>query len=170
MKLKKNLVLLGMMGCGKSTIGRLLAKKLDFRFIDIDAEIENKTNTKITELFKKNGEASFRRLEQKTSLHFLSKINCVISLGGGGFINDIIRSETEKKSITFWLNWKNKTLIERIRNNKKRPLTLHLNDYKLKNLMNTRSEIYSKSKYKIECENMTKLEIANEIMRIYENI
>ena len=170
MKLKKNLVLLGMMGCGKSTIGRLLAKKMNFRFIDIDTKIEKKTNIKIAEIFKKNGEDFFRKLEQKTTLQFLNKINCIISLGGGGFINNIIRSETQKRSITFWLNWDNKTLINRIKNNKKRPVALNLSDSQLKNLINIRSKIYSKSDYNIECENMTKIEIVNKIIRIYENI
>ena len=82
-----------MMGSGKSTIGRLLAQKLNLRFFDIDFLIENKTNMKIAEIFKKKGEDEFRNLEKEITLKFLNKTNCIISLGGGGFINKIIKKK-----------------------------------------------------------------------------
>tara|TARA_B110000116_G_C16589727_1_gene470018 strand:- start:272 stop:784 length:513 start_codon:yes stop_codon:yes gene_type:complete len=168
MKSNKNIVLIGMMSSGKSTIGRILAKKLNLRFFDIDLIIENKLKTKISEIFKKKGEAFFRNLEEKTALQFIEKTQSVISLGGGGFVNEIIRKNIKKKSISIWLDWSPKTLINRIRKNKKRPIALNLNDIELKELMINRSKIYSKSKYKIECEGMTKTEIIKKIIHIYE--
>ena len=170
MKLNKNLVLIGMMASGKSTIGRLLAKKLSFKFFDIDLEIENKTKTKISEIFKIKGEIFFRNIEEKITLKLLNKSRCVISLGGGGFLNEVIRKETQKNATTVWLNWDSKTLIERLKKNRrKRPIALNLDDNKIQDLITNRSVVYSKSKYKINCENMTKMEIVKKIVKIYEN-
>ena len=159
-----------MMGSGKSTIGRLLAQKLNLRFFDIDFLIENKTNMKIAEIFEKKGEDEFRNLEKEITLKFLNKTNCVISLGGGAFINEIIKKKVKKKGIVIWLNWNSQTLINRIRKNKKRPIALNLDDNGLIDLINSRSKIYSKANYKINCENMNTIEIVKKITQIYEHI
>ena len=159
-----------MMGSGKSTIGRLLARKLNLRFFDIDYLIEKRAKMKIAEIFEKKGEDEFRNLEKKITLKFINKFNCVISLGGGAFVNKIINNEAQNKGIVFWLNWKSKTLIDRIKKNKKRPVALNLNDNELKNLIISRSKIYATAKYKINCENMNKLEIVKKIIQIYECI
>ena len=159
-----------MMSSGKSTIGRLLAQKLNLRFFDIDFLIENKTDMKIAEIFEKKGEVEFRNLEKEITLKFLNKTNCVISLGGGAFINEIIKKKVKEKGIAIWLNWNSQTLINRIRKNKKRPIALNLDDNELKDLINSRSKIYSKANYKINCENMNKIEIVKKITQIYEHI
>ena len=171
MKINKNLVLIGMMGAGKSVIGQLLARKIKFKHLDIDKIVENKTRMKISEIFKEKGEIYFRNLEEINTLKVLKKNNCVISLGGGGFLNEIIRKEIQKTSISIWLNWKHKTLISRIRKSKKkRPIVLNLNDNKLKNLMKNRSKVYAKADYNIKCENTGKKEIVKKIIKIYENL
>ena len=159
-----------MMGSGKSTIGRLLAQKLNLRFFDIDFLIENKTDMKIAEIFEKKGEDEFRNLEKEITLKFLNKTNCIIALGGGAFINEIIKKEVKKKGISIWLNWNDETLINRMRKNKKRPIALNLDDNGLKDLINSRSKIYSKANYKINCENMNKIEIVKKITEIYVRI
>ena len=76
----------------------------------------------------------------------------------------------KKKSISIWLNWNDETLINRMRKNKKRPIALNLDDNGLKDLINSRSKIYSKANYKINCENMNKIEIVKKITQIYEHI
>ena len=157
-----------MMGSGKSTIGRLLGQKLNLRFFDIDSLIESKTNMKIYEIFEKKGEDAFRILEEEITLKFLNKTNCIISLGGGAFINEIIKKKVKKKGIAIWLNWNSQTLINRIKKNKKRPIALSLSDNELKNLINNRSKIYSKANYKINCENMNKTEIIKKITELYD--
>jgi len=169
MKSKKNLVLIGMMSSGKSTIGELLAKKLNFKFFDIDKIIENETKMKITEIFKIKGENFFRNLEEKTTVKLLNFSNAVISLGGGGFVNEIIRKETNTKSKTFWLDWNLDTLISRIRKRNNRPVALALNNNELKNLIIKRSKYYSKAKYKINCQKLTKSEIIKKILNLYES-
>ena len=169
MKSKKNLVLIGMMSSGKSTIGELLAKKLNFKFFDIDKIIENETKMKIAEIFKIKGENFFRNLEEKTTIKLLNFSDVVISLGGGGFINETIRKETNTKSKTFWLNWNLDTLISRIRKKNNRPVALALNNDELKNLIIERSKYYSKAKYKINCQKLTRSEIIKNILNLYES-
>ena len=169
MKSKKNLVLIGMMSSGKSTIGGLLAKKLNFKFFDIDKIIENETKMKITEIFKIKGENFFRNLEEKTTIKLLNFSDVVISLGGGGFINETIRKETNTKSKTFWLDWNLDTLISRIRKRNNRPVALALNNNELKNLIIKRSKYYSKAKYKINCQKLTRSEIIKKILNLYES-
>jgi len=169
MKSKKNLVLIGMMSSGKSTIGGLLAKKLNFKFFDIDKIIENETRMKITEIFKIKGENFFRNLEEKTTIKLLNFSDVVISLGGGGFVNETIRKETNTKSKTFWLDWNLDTLISRIRKRNNRPVALALNNNELKNLIIKRSKYYSKAKYKINCQKLTRPEIIKKILNLYES-
>ena len=167
MKLNKNLILIGMMASGKSTIGRLLAKRLNLKFFDTDFIIEKKTKMKISQIFEKKGEVKFRNLERKITLNLLNKKQCIISLGGGAYINKTIRRVANKKCNTIWLYWNSKTIIDRINKKKnKRPVAVGLGDNELRNLLINRSKFYSKAKYKINCENMEKTEIINKIIEI----
>ena len=170
MKTNKNLVLIGMMGSGKSTIGYLLAKKLKFLFIDIDKNIEKNEETTISNIFKEKGEKYFRDIEEKITLDVLKKkSNCVISLGGGAFINKNIQELVLKKNISFWLKWKNSTIIKRLKNVNKRPLLKKMNHKQIENLNTERSKLYSKANYILECDNLNKNEIIKKIIQNYEN-
>jgi len=169
MKLKKNLVLLGMMGCGKSTIGTIISQKKKLIFLDIDKLIEKETNMKITEIFEKKSEKFFRNLEEKITLKSLSLSKKVIALGGGAFLNEKIRKEVITNNYSVWLNCDSKTLISRLKNNKKRPLALNIPDNELLELISKRSKIYSKSQFKINCHKLTKNEIVKKIIDLYNN-
>ena len=169
MKLNKNIVLIGMMGSGKSSIGNILSKKLQFEFIDTDNKIEEIEKKTIAEIFKISGEKYFRNIEEAISLKFLKLNNKVISLGGGGYINPNIRKYTQKKCISVWLDWKNETLINRIKNSKKRPLAIKFTNLELLNLIKKRSIIYNLSDYKINCDKLNKKQIAEKIINLYEN-
>ena len=168
MKSKKNLVFLGMMGSGKSSIGSLIAKKLQLNFIDIDNVIENELGLSIKKIFETKGENYFRKFEEKTTLKKLKSSSTVISLGGGAFSNKEIRKEVIKNHISFWLNWSDDILFNRIKNSKKRPLAFNSSENEIIDLIKKRSNIYSKALYKIECDNLTKNEIVKEILKIYE--
>ena len=168
MNSKENLVFLGMMGSGKSSIGLLLSKKLNIEFIDVDNEIEKKTGMKISKIFENNGEKYFREIEEITTLKFLKKNNLVISLGGGAFLNNKIKKEVLDNHISFWLHWDDKTLIKRIKDSKKRPIAQKSSKSEIIELIKKRSIIYSKAMYKINCENLTKNEIVKNIVEIYE--
>ena len=169
MKSNKNIVLVGMMGSGKSSIGKLLSRKTGLDFIDIDALIEKKENKSITEIFKVNGEKYFRDLEEKISIKKLKEYNSVISLGGGAFLNAKIRKKSSLNSITVWLNWKTSTLIDRIKDSKKRPVITNLKANEIKDLIEERSKIYNLSDYKVNCDKLSKSEIINKIKNFYEN-
>ena len=168
MNLNKNIVLLGMMGSGKSTIGYLLSKNINFTFLDIDKFIEKETNLKIHDIFEKKGENYFRDIEEKITLKLLKSKGKIISLGGGGFLNKKIRKEILKNHVSFWLNWKSSTLINRISRSKKRPLAFKSSENNLKKLINERSNIYSEAKFKINCETLTKNMIVKNIIKLYE--
>ena len=168
MKSKKNLVLLGMMGSGKSTIGYLLSKNLNLEFYDIDSIIEKQDGRKIAEIFNTEGEDFFRKLEEKVSIKILKLKNKVISLGGGAFLNENIRKEVLSNNVSFWLNWKDNTLINRIKRNNKRPIINNSNENEIKKLISKRLKIYSMADFKINCEKFTKNEITRKILDIYE--
>ena len=170
MKSYKNIVFLGMMGSGKSTVGKLVSKKLNLNFFDIDNEIENKTKMKIKDIFEKKGETFFRKLEEKMSISFLSKNKGVVSLGGGAFLNKNIQKEILENHLSVWLKWDDATLIKRIKNSKKRPVASKLNDEELKKLIKDRSKVYSKADLKIKCDNLTKDEILDKLIKLNEKI
>ena len=168
MNLNKNIVLLGMMGSGKSTIGYLLSKNINFTFLDIDKFIEKEAGLKIYDIFQKKGEIYFRNLEEKITLKVLKSNEKIISLGGGGFLNKNIRKEILKNHISFWLNWKSSTIISRISKSKKRPIAFNSSENNLKKLIIERSNIYSEAKFKINCETLTKNMIVKNIIKLYE--
>ena len=168
MKSKENLVFLGMMGSGKSSIGSLVAKKLQLNFIDIDNEIETELGVSIKKIFETKGEYYFRKFEEKITLKKLKSNSEVISLGGGAFTNKNIRKEVLKNHLSFWLNWSDEILVNRIKNSKKRPLVSNATENEIIDLIKKRSNIYSKALYKIECDNLTKKEIVKKILDIYE--
>jgi len=168
MDLNKNIVLIGMMGSGKSTIGYLLSKSINLDFIDVDKIIEKETGVKIYNIFEKKGELYFRNLEEKITLRLLKSKRKIISLGGGGFINKNIRKEVLNNNLSFWLNWKNSTLIKRVKKSKKRPVAFYSNKNNLKKLISERSKIYSEANFKINCETLSKNMIVNQIIDFYE--
>ena len=169
MKLKENLVFLGMMGSGKTTIGSMISEKLKLDFIDIDREIENELGLTIKKIFEMKGENYFRKFEEKITLQKLKLSSVVISLGGGAFTNKNIKKEVMKNHLSFWLNWSDKILLNRIKNSKKRPLAFNATDNELIDLIKKRSNIYSKALYEIKCDNLSKHEIVKKILNIYEN-
>ena len=167
--MKKNLVLLGMMAVGKSTLGKIVAKKQDLIFIDIDLNIEKKCAMKIPEIFKNKGEKFFRILEEREVLESLKKSKCVIALGGGAFMKKTVRDRILKDSVSIWLDVNLKTLNKRVNWNKKRPLINEEDSQmKINQLYAERKNIYKMANYRINCNNLSKEDIANKIVTLYE--
>ena len=165
----KNLVLLGMMGVGKSTLGKIVAKKLNLEFVDTDTRIEKKYLMKIYAIFKKKGEKFFRLEEEKEVLKSLEKNNCVIALGGGAFINKTIRNNILKNAVSIWLDSDLEILNKRTKWNKKRPLLDKENNKIIINkLYEERKNIYKLANYKIDCTDLSKENITNKIIIFYE--
>ena len=167
--MKKNLVLLGMMAVGKTTLGKIVAKKQELKFIDIDASIEKKNSMTIKEIFKKKGEKFFRMEEENEILKSLEKNNCVIALGGGAFMNKTVRENILKNAISIWLSVDIKTLNKRIKWNRKRPLLKEENNQKkLTELYAERKDIYKLANHKIACDKLSKENIVKKIITLYE--
>ncbi len=168
METKENLVFLGMMGSGKSSIGLQIAKKLKLTFVDIDKEIEKELGISIKKIFETKGENFFRKFEEKITLKKLKLDSVVISLGGGAFINKSIRKEVLKSSVSFWLNWNTTILLKRIKYSKKRPLAFNATDNQLVDLIKKRNNVYSKALYEIKCDNLSKKQVIDKVLKIYE--
>ncbi len=144
---KKNICIMGLMGSGKSIIGKDLSKYLNLQFYDTDKEIELKTKKSINTIFKEDGEDYFRYIEEKICLELLTYNNCVISLGGGSIINKKIRKVVKQNSYSIYLQVQLNNLILRLKSSKKRPL-LNKNINKieiLKNLYDERKKFYERA-------------------------
>ena len=157
------------MGAGKSTVGKIVAKKQDLEFVDTDTNIEKKCSMKILEIFRKKGEKFFRSEEEKEVLKSLKKNNCVIALGGGAFINENIRNSVLKNAISVWLDVDVNTLNQRTKWNQKRPLlNKENNQKKINKLYSERKNIYKLANHRINCDKLNKNNIAKKIMIFYE--
>ena len=170
MEIKKNLVLLGMMGVGKTRIGKYVAKKLKINFFDIDKLVEKKNEMKITEIFKTKGEIYFRKEEKFVTMKYLNKKESIISLGGGGFINDKIREKVLSECISVWLNVSLKTIYKRLKNSKIRPLASNDKQNNLGKIFLERKKIYSLADHEINCNNLNIDQISSRIIKLYEGI
>ncbi len=159
----KTIVLIGMMGTGKSTIGKILAEKLQADFIDIDSEIENNEQMSINQIFETKGEEYFRKIEQKEIITSF-KDNSVIALGGGAFENKQTRNFLINSSIIH-LKTSPNIIYERIKNDKTRPLLKkQMTVEKITQIYNARAINYEKANITIMTDNKTPEEIVKEIM------
>jgi len=170
MKIKKNLVLLGMMGVGKTVIGKYVARKLRINFFDIDKLIEKKNKMTIAEIFKLKGEAYFRKEEEFATIKYLNEKGSIIALGGGGFINDQIRKKVLSECVSVWLNVNLETIYERLKNSKKRPLIYKNTQNNISKLFMERKKIYSLAHHEINCGNLNLNQIGNKIIKLHEKI
>lgn len=118
----KPIVLVGLMGAGKSTIGRRLAQAISLDFVDADQEIVEAAGCSISDIFAMYGESIFRDLEQRVLLRLLGSAPCVIATGGGAFINPAIRDAIKQKAISVWLKADLPVLLERVSRRDTRPL------------------------------------------------
>ena len=158
-----------MMGVGKSTVGRSLSIKLNMRFVDLDQVIEKEEDMKIRKIFELKGEDYFRSIEKKIALKKIDSHNSVIALGGGAFVDPIIRKSVLKKTISFWLDVPIDKLIKRLKKNKKRPLLLKKNtNEEVKKIYFDRKKIYNEADYRIKCESLKSEQKARKILSLYE--
>ncbi|MFL2820409.1 MAG: shikimate kinase [Alphaproteobacteria bacterium] len=143
--------LTGMMGSGKTNIGKLLAKKINLPFYDSDEDIEDKLNLKISEIFEKYGESWFREQEEKICIDILQKEKFVLALGGGAITNIGIRDSIAKNSLLIYLKTDENILFERLKNDKSRPLLKGTNLKKqINSILEDREKLYSESDIIIE--------------------
>ena len=143
---KLNISLCGMMGSGKSAIGKILANKLDYNFIDVDKMIEIDAGKTIKKIFEEDGEQYFRDLEEKKTINILELKKTIVSLGGGAIVNKKIRNSIKKNSYNIYLNVNINILTKRLQNSRTRPLIYNKNlKTELINLINKRKKFYQKA-------------------------
>jgi len=164
---KINISLCGMMGSGKSAIGKKLANKLAYNFIDVDKMIEIKSQKTIKKIFEENGEVYFRDLEEKITLNILQNKATVVSLGGGAIINKKIRNSIKKNSYNIYLDVNVDILTKRLQYSKTRPLIYKKNLKKeLSNLISIREKFYRKADLIIKNEKSAIETITNILKKI----
>ena len=155
MKPAQPIVLIGMMGSGKTSIGKLVAKELNFTFIDTDLEIEKKLNLSVKEIFENHGETLFRKKECDVFKLFSNKRNIIVSSGGGSFCHPNTHDLIKKYFLSVWLDVNDEILFNRLkRNQKKRPLLYGLKETelrnKVKNLISERKDCYNKADIRVK--------------------
>ena len=145
-KPERTIVLIGMMGAGKSTIGRRLAARLDLEFIDADAEIEAAAGCSIEEIFARHGEASFRDGERRVIARLLDRSPHVLATGGGAFMDARTRAKIRERAISVWLRADVDLLLRRVARRQNRPL-LKKGDMRetLEHLLAERGPVYAQA-------------------------
>ncbi len=145
--LRRTVVLVGMMGSGKTAIGRALSQRLDVPFLDSDHEIETAANATIAEIFARDGEPFFRRRESEVIARLLMGSPCILSTGGGAFLAKRNRKQIKKHGVAVWLNAPLPVLWDRVRHKDSRALLRTANPYAtLSEIYDARTPIYAKAK------------------------
>ena len=162
---KRNLVLVGLMGAGKSAIGKLVASELGIPFIDSDHEIERVSRMTIPELFEKYGEPEFRKLENRVIKRLLRTGPRVLSTGGGAFMNGDTRAAIKMAGVSLWLDADLETLWERVIKRDNRPLLKTENPKQtLENLMIARYPTYAEAELSVKSRDVKKDVVAAEVI------
>lgn len=161
--------LIGYMGAGKSTVGKIVARKLKMNFIDFDNYIETKEQKTISDIFSTEGEEKFRILEKKYLQDMITKDNVVISLGGGTPCFNNNMATIKQNGISIYIEMTSDALVKRlIGSPKKRPLIRKMNETELKSFieenMKKRSIFYRQSNHIIKYKMQTPEELATEII------
>jgi shikimate kinase len=162
-----SIVLVGLMGAGKSSIGRRLAEKLDVPFVDADHEIEIAADKTIPEIFKDHGEAYFREGERRVISRLIENGAQVLSTGGGAFINEETRQGIQSRGISVWLKADLSLLMKRVMKRAGRPL-LQTEDPEavMQKLMDQRYPIYATADVTVESRDVQHTQMVNEVIKV----
>ena len=150
----KTIVLVGIMGAGKSTVGKILADRLGMRFVDADQEIERAAGCTITDFFEKYGEVEFRKGEERVISRILAGEPCVLATGGGAFMSEATRLLIKKIATSVWLRVSFEVLAKRLEKRSDRPLLQTADPQQtLKALIKKRYPIYNDADFIVDAEN-----------------
>ena len=165
-KLKKTIAFIGMMGAGKTAVGKVVASKLGVPFLDADTEIEKAANMSIQEIFIRDGEEFFREREAQVILRLMKGSPTILSTGGGAFIQEANRKAINLLGVSLWLDVELDLLWSRVKNKDTRPLLKSLDPYKtLKKLHDERQPIYKKADISVNaCARYTVEDMAQKVI------
>jgi shikimate kinase len=160
------IVLVGLMGAGKSSIGRRLAEKIELPFVDADHEIELAADKTIAEIFKDHGEAYFREGERRVISRLIENGAQVLATGGGAFINDETRASIESRGVSLWLKADLNLLMKRVMKRADRPLLKNDDpEAVMKRLMDERYPVYAKADVTVESKDVQHTQMVNEVIK-----
>ena len=164
--LDKPIILVGMMGAGKTAIGKMLATSLNRIFIDIDENIEKQYRMKIFDIFEQYGESKFREIEHEEIKKIDIKSNYIIATGGGAFTFERNYNILNHVGLTVWLNVSQKIIVNRLKKSiNNRPLLKNVEiDKYVSNLILKRNPLYSKAHLSVISKNESKIEMTNRIL------
>ncbi len=163
----KTIVLIGMMGSGKTTIGKLLGEKLTLRSIDIDVIIEQNEKRTVSEIFQNEGEKYFRNIERETIKKNFTNKDLIISLGGGAFEDQLTQELLLKNSTVIYLKTSPNIILERIKNNTNRPLLRNqMTVEKIQSIILQRQKNYELANITILTDNKNTDKIVEEILGV----
>lgn len=163
----KTIVLIGMMGSGKTTIGKLLGEKLTLRSIDIDVIIEHNEKRTVSEIFQNEGEKYFRNIERETIKKNFTNKDLIISLGGGAFEDQLTQELLLKNSTVIYLKTSPNVILERIKNNTNRPLLKNqMTVEKIQSIILQRQKNYELANITILTDNKNTDKIVEEILGV----
>lgn len=163
----KTIVLIGMMGSGKTTIGKLLGEKLTLRSIDIDVIIEQNEKRTVSEIFQNEGEKYFRDIERETIKKNFTNKDLIISLGGGAFEDQLTQELLLKNSTVIYLKTSPNVILERIKNNTNRPLLKNqMTVEKIQSIILQRQKNYELANITILTDNKNTDKIVEEILGV----
>lgn len=166
----KNIALTGFMGTGKTTVGKLLAKRLGYKFIDLDHKIEKETNMTINDIFSTLGESSFRDLETAAIKKLVDRSMIVLATGGGVVIREENIAMLKCFGLVVCLWASPDTIYARTKTNRQRPLLRVDNPVeRIKSLLAERNQNYQKADISIKTDDKSPLQIVEEIINVYEN-
>src|SRR5437773_1938360 len=160
--------LVGFMGSGKTTVGRRLAKKLGWKFIDLDEEIERRARRTVADIFRENGEVRFRQLEHRSLKQVSSLKQSVIALGGGAFLDPENRALTEKTGLTVWLKVSFERVADRVKIDGTRPK--FTDKEQAESLYQSRAPYYALAKLHIATDSGTPETVADEIVGVVRKL
>ncbi|MDP2802779.1 MAG: shikimate kinase [Phreatobacter sp.] len=162
----RSIVLVGLMGAGKSSIGRRLAHRLGLPFVDADTEIEKAADLTIPEIFDKHGEAYFRSGEVRVVARILDTGPQVLATGGGAYMNPDTRDRIRERGISIWLKAELDVLMKRVKRRGDRPL-LKADDPQavLKRLMDERYPVYAEAALTVVSREATHEDVADDVIR-----
>ncbi|MCK4564807.1 MAG: shikimate kinase [Verrucomicrobia bacterium] len=166
---KQNIVLVGFMGTGKTTVGRLLSEQTGMPLVDMDALIEERAGKTINEIFAEDGEPHFRKLEREMVQELASQNSQVISTGGGIVLNPDNIADFEKTGLVVCLLADAETVLDRVRHDSTRPLLVGDKETRITELLETRKPLYEAITHSIDTSGRpSPIPTAQEIIRLYE--
>jgi len=167
----KNIVLIGFMGTGKTSVGKALAKKLGLKFIDVDEVIEKTTGMKISEIFSRFGESRFRDIETEVIKLITQKNGQVIATGGGVVLREENIKRLKEKGVIFCLKASENVIFERVKQCKDRPLLQVENlEERIRELLHSRMPLYEKADFSVDTSGLTPEEVAEKIIEEYKRL